>query len=88
MQVLQRAQRLSAQRGTDLILRDLTTGGELNVGNVSEFLLPQGRRLLAVAIDATDKAGNGLQLRDMLRALVAARPRQRDVRADHLEREG
>jgi dipeptidyl aminopeptidase/acylaminoacyl peptidase len=58
-------------RGTDLILRDLNTGGELNVGNVSEFSFRRDGRLLAVAIDATDKAGNGLQLRDMMTGAVS-----------------
>src|SRR5262245_45661713 len=57
-------------RGTDLILRDLATGGELNVGNVSEFSFRKDGRLLALAIDAQDKAGNGLQLRDMTTGAV------------------
>src|SRR5262245_9513985 len=57
-------------RGTDLILRDLATGAELNVGNVSEFSFRKDGRLLALAIDAQDKAGNGLQLRDMTTGAV------------------
>jgi dienelactone hydrolase len=57
-------------RGTDLLLRDLNTGAELNVGNVSEFSFRKDGRLLAIAIDATDKAGNGLQIRDMTTGVV------------------
>ena len=57
-------------RGTDLILRDLANGAELNVGNVSEFSFRKDGRLLAFAIDATDKAGNGLQVRDMASGVV------------------
>lgn len=52
-------------RGTDLLLHDLATGAELNVGNVSEFSFRKDGRLLAFAIDAAEKAGNGLQIRDM-----------------------
>jgi dipeptidyl aminopeptidase/acylaminoacyl peptidase len=52
-------------KGGDLILRELASGSELNVGNVSEFSFRKDGRLLAYAIDAQDKAGNGVQLRDM-----------------------
>ena len=58
-------------RGTDLLLRDLTKGADLNVGNVSEFSFRKDGKLLALAIDAQDKAGNGLQLRDMTTGTVA-----------------
>jgi dienelactone hydrolase len=59
-------------RGTDLILRDLAAGTELNVGNVSDFSFRKDGKLLALAIDAQDKAGNGLQLRDMTTGSVTA----------------
>jgi dienelactone hydrolase len=59
-------------RGTDLILRDLAQGTELNVGNVSDFSFRKDGKLLALAIDAQDKAGNGLQLRDMATGAVSA----------------
>lgn len=59
-------------RGTDLILRNLGTGTELNVGNVSEFAFTKDGRLLAYAIDAQDKDGNGVQLRDMTSGVVSA----------------
>ena len=52
-------------KGSDLILRELATGNELNVGNVSEFAFRKDGAFLAYAIDAQEKAGNGIQLRDM-----------------------
>ena len=52
-------------RGGDLLLRELANGAELNLGNVSEFSFRRDGRFLALAIDAADKAGNGIQLRDM-----------------------
>ncbi|HSC29991.1 MAG TPA: prolyl oligopeptidase family serine peptidase [Vicinamibacterales bacterium] len=57
-------------RGTDLILRELATGSELNVGNVGDFSFTRDGKLLAYTIDAQDKAGNGVQLRDMTRGSV------------------
>ena len=58
-------------RGTDLILRELASGQELNVGNVADFTFSKDGSLLAWTIDAQDKVGNGLQLRDMSRGTVA-----------------
>jgi dipeptidyl aminopeptidase/acylaminoacyl peptidase len=59
-------------RGTDLILRDLGAGTELNVGNVSEFAFTRDGRFLATVIDATDKIGNGVQLRTMANGTVVS----------------
>ncbi len=59
------APRDTRPRGTDLILRELKTGMELNVGNVSEFGFNKSGKFLALVIDAADQAGNGLQIRDM-----------------------
>jgi dipeptidyl aminopeptidase/acylaminoacyl peptidase len=58
-------------RGTDLILRELATGNELSVGNVGEFAFSRDGKRLAWTIDAQDKAGNGVQLRDMERNTVS-----------------
>ncbi len=58
-------------RGTDLILRELATGQELNVGNVGDFAFSRDGRLLAWTIDAQDKVGNGVQLREMDRGVVS-----------------
>jgi dipeptidyl aminopeptidase/acylaminoacyl peptidase len=57
-------------RGTDLILRDLASGAELNIGNVSEFSFTRDGKRLAIAIDAADKVGNGVQLRNMTNGIV------------------
>ena len=59
-------------RGTDLIVRELASGAELNVGNVSEFAFTRDGKLLASTIDATDKVGNGVQLRNMMTGTVTA----------------
>lgn len=58
-------------RGTDLILRELATGQELSVGNVAEFAFSRDGHLLAWTIDAQDKVGNGIQLRDMAKGTVS-----------------
>ncbi len=59
------APRDTRPRGTDLIVRDLKQGTELNIGNVSEFAFNKSGRHLALVIDAADQAGNGIQIRDM-----------------------
>ena len=59
-------------RGTDLIIRELATGAELNFGNVSEFAFTRDGKFLASVIDATDKIGNGVQLRNMLTGTVSS----------------
>ncbi len=51
--------------GSDLLLYELATGNELNVGNVAEFSFNKKGNFLAYAIDAQDKAGNGIELRNM-----------------------
>jgi dienelactone hydrolase len=58
-------------KGTDLILRELATGQELNVGNVSEFAFTRDGKYLATIIDAQDKVGNSVQLRDMAAGTVS-----------------
>jgi dipeptidyl aminopeptidase/acylaminoacyl peptidase len=66
------APRDTRPRGTDLILRELKTGTELNVGNVSEFNFNKSGKYLALVIDAADQAGNGLQIRDMSTGTIAS----------------
>ena len=58
-------------KGADLILRELATGRDFNIGNVAEFAFDKSGRYLAVVIDAPDKAGNGVQLRDMDTGVVS-----------------
>jgi dienelactone hydrolase len=51
--------------GSDLLLYELATGNELNFGNVSEFAFDKQGDWLAWLVDAQDKAGNGISLRNM-----------------------
>lgn len=59
-------------KGTDLVLHDLKTNAEINVGNVSEFVFNKSGKTLAMVIDAADQAGNGVQLRDMTSGVVSS----------------
>jgi dipeptidyl aminopeptidase/acylaminoacyl peptidase len=52
----------------DLILRELATGVDLNIGNVAEFAFDKPGKWLAVLIDASDQSGNGVQLRNLTAA--------------------
>ncbi|MFN8356547.1 MAG: prolyl oligopeptidase family serine peptidase [Spirosomataceae bacterium] len=54
-----------AAKGADLLLYDLASGKTQNVGNVSEMSFNKKGDWLALTIDATEKAGNGLHLRNM-----------------------
>jgi dipeptidyl aminopeptidase/acylaminoacyl peptidase len=51
--------------GTDLILHELISSNKLSLGNVSEFSFDKKGRLMAWIVDAQDKSGNGVQLRNM-----------------------
>jgi hypothetical protein len=46
--------------GTDLVLQDLETGLDLNIGNVGSFRFNYDGSMLAYTIDADKKAGNGV----------------------------
>ena len=48
-----------------MILRELKTGTELSIVNVSEFAFNKNGRYLALVIDAADQICNGIQIRDM-----------------------
>jgi dienelactone hydrolase len=58
--------------GSDLLLRELATGQEVNIGNVAEFAFDKAGARLALLIDAQGMAGNGLQLRDMAKGTVVS----------------
>jgi len=58
-------------RGTDLVLRELKTGAEQNIGNVSEFAFNKSGKFLALVIDAADQAGNGIQIRDLTTGAIS-----------------
>lgn len=52
-------------RGANLLLHELATGIRMNLGNVADFGFDESGHWLAWTVDAQDKAGNGVQLRDM-----------------------
>ncbi len=58
--------------GSDLLLRELASGKEVNVGNVAESAFDKAGARLALIIDAQGQAGNGLQLRDMTSGAVSS----------------
>ncbi len=58
--------------GSDLLLRELATGKEINIGNVAEYAFDKGGARLALLIDAQGQAGNGLQLRDLASGAVTS----------------
>ncbi len=58
--------------GSDLLLRELATAKEVNIGNVAEFAFDKAGGRLALLIDAQGQAGNGLQLRDMASGAVSS----------------
>ncbi len=51
--------------GSDILLYELSNGSELNIGNVSDFAFDKKGGWFAYLIDAQDKAGNGIELRNM-----------------------
>ncbi len=61
-----------AAKGTDLILHNLADNTTLNIGNVSEFSFNEDGNLLAYIIDANEKNGNGVLVRDMNTGVVTA----------------
>ena len=66
-------------RGVDLVVRDLSSGVEVNFGNVSEYAWQDKGGLLAMLIDAEGQLGNGVQVFDpvsgRLRTLESERTR-------------
>ncbi|MEE3274382.1 MAG: hypothetical protein VX217_05995, partial [Acidobacteriota bacterium] len=52
-------------RGADLILQQLSTGTQMNIGNVAEFEFDESGRRLAWLVDTESNAGNGVQIRLM-----------------------
>ncbi|AEI46698.1 S9 family peptidase [Runella slithyformis] len=59
-----------AAKGSDLLLFDLATSKTQNVGNVSEMAFDKSGNWLALTIDANEKAGNGVQLRNMTTGIM------------------
>jgi dipeptidyl aminopeptidase/acylaminoacyl peptidase len=63
-------------RGADLVVRDLRSGTDTNFGNVGSFAWQDGGGLLAMTVEATGRAGNGVRIWDpgtgVLRVLDSA----------------
>ena len=57
--------RADAPKGSDLILYNIKDKKSFNMGNVSEFQFNKAGNLLAYIVDATNRMGNGILLRDM-----------------------
>ena len=57
-------------QGADLLVHDLATGADFSIGNVSDFAFDKKGNWLAWLIDAQDKAGNGIQIRDLATGAV------------------
>ena len=52
-------------RGADLILQQLATGTQMNIGNVAEFEFDESGSRLAWLVDTESNASNGVQIRLM-----------------------
>ena len=57
-------------KGSNLILYELATKKELNIGNVSEFAFNKSGLWLAWIIDAHGQSGNGVQIRNMKTGVI------------------
>ena len=48
--------------GVDVLVRDLSGGGAMSFGNVSDLAWQEGGNLLAMTLDAEDRIGNGVRM--------------------------
>ena len=55
----------SKHEGSDLVLVELATGRQQNIGNVSEYAFNKKGSHLAYTVDAADQVGNGVYLMDL-----------------------
>ena len=56
--------------GADLILHELSSSKEFNIGNVSDYAFDKSGQWLAWIVDAQGKSGNGIQLRNMNTGII------------------
>ena len=56
--------------GSDLILHELVSSKEFNIGNISEYAFDKKGSWLAMVVDAKEMSGNGIQLRNMQTGVV------------------
>src|SRR4051794_8222490 len=59
-------------QGSEMILVELGSGTELSLGSVSDFAFDRAGNWLAWTVDAPDKLGNGVELRDMRTGTLTA----------------
>jgi dipeptidyl aminopeptidase/acylaminoacyl peptidase len=66
----------TSHRGTDLLLRRLSTGTTQNIGNVNQYDFDDAGKLLAYTVDAANRLGNGVYMLNLgtgeMRALDGA----------------
>ncbi len=55
----------TSHRGTDLLLRRLSTGVTQNIGNVNQYDFDDAGKWLAYTVDATNKMGNGVYVTNL-----------------------
>jgi dipeptidyl aminopeptidase/acylaminoacyl peptidase len=60
-----KANATAKQSGSDLVLRELSTGLTQNIGNVNLFDFDQSGRFLAYTVDAAERVGNGVYVVDL-----------------------
>ncbi len=65
--------------GTDLLLYNLGTTELVNVGNVADFAFDYMGEYLAYTVDARDRFGNGIQVRNLTTDVVRSLDSERDV---------
>ncbi|MGS2724422.1 alpha/beta hydrolase family protein [Porticoccus sp. GXU_MW_L64] len=69
--------------GRDLILRQLASGTEINIGNVSEYAFDEAGERLAWIVDSKGQSGNGVQVRnlqsDVVRVLDSGKARYKKL---------
>ncbi len=58
--------------GADLILYEMSSGQQLNIGNVSEFAFNKSGRILLWIVDSYGKVGNGILMRDMHSGVISS----------------
>jgi len=61
---LNKAQADAKFNGADLILHDLASGLDRNIGNVNQYDFDHAGKLFAYTVDAADRLGNGIYLLD------------------------
>ena len=55
----------TTHHGSDLLIRDLSSGATRNIGNVGQYDFDAAGNLLAYTVDAADHLGNGIYLVDL-----------------------